>query len=128
MRVRRGFSRSERVADSIQRSLARTLLQEMHDERFRLVTLTGVVVSKDLSYAKVYISVLLEEKEEIQSIIKALNRAANKMRYHLAQDVDLRIVPELKFVYDESTKHGLAISSLIDFAIKKSTSHSNTEE
>jgi ribosome-binding factor A len=128
--VRRGFNRPERVADSIQRSLAGILLQNMADERFRLVTITGVVVSRDLSYAKVYVSVLLEEKEKekIKPIIQALNHAANKMRRYLARDVDLRIVPELKFIYDESTTHGLAISSLIDAAMKKTPPDSDTEE
>lgn len=119
MSARRSFSRAERVADLIQRSLARILIQDMADTRFRLVTMTGVVVSKDLSYAKVYVSVLLEEKTEIKSIIHALNRAANRMRHCLAQDVNLRIVPELKFVFDESTQYGLAISNLIDDAMKK---------
>ena len=118
--MRRGFNRPDRVADSIQRSLARILLQEMHDARFRLVTITSVVVSKDLSYAKIYVSVLLEEKEKIKTVIHALNRATSKIRYHIAREVDLRIVPELKFVYDESTEHGRTISNLIDAAIKKS--------
>lgn len=126
--MRRGFNRPERVADSIQRSLATILLQNMADVRFRLVTITGVVVSRDLSYAKVYVSILLEEKEKIKPIIQALNHAANKMRQYLAREVDLRIVPELKFIYDESTTHGLAISNLIDAAMKKSPPDAETEK
>jgi len=118
--VRRGFNRTERIADLIQKALARILLEEMDDTRFRFVTITAVNVSKDISYAKVYVTLLLEDLEKIKLIIQALNRAANKMRYHLAQDVDLRIVPELKFVYDESTTQGFTISQLINAAAKQS--------
>ncbi|OGT38192.1 MAG: ribosome-binding factor A [Gammaproteobacteria bacterium RIFCSPHIGHO2_12_FULL_38_14] len=117
--MKRGFLRKERVADAIQKALARLLLKEMHDQRFHLVTITGVELSKDLSYAKIYVSVLVDE-EDIQSLIQTLNLASKSLRYHLAREVKLRIVPELKFVYDESTARGFRISKLIDDAAKKS--------
>lgn len=115
---RRGYDRTERVADLIQKALAQLLLQEMSDDRLRLVTVLSVTVSKDLSYAKVYVSVLLDEPDEIQHIIKNLNRSAKSIRYQLARMVKLRIMPELKFVYDESTARGFRISSLIEDAMK----------
>jgi|SRR5579885_36731 ribosome-binding factor A len=118
--MKRGFERTQRVADLIQKALAQLLLQDMTDDRFRLVTITGVNVSRDLSYAKIYVSVLMDEKEKIQQTVTALNRAAKSLRYHLAKEVDLRIIPELKFVYDETTAHGFRISTLIDSAMKKS--------
>lgn len=116
---RRGFDRTQRVADLIQKTLAQMLIEDMSDERFRLVTVTGVTVSRDMSYAKVYVSVLADEDEKIAEIVHALNRAAKSLRYNLAHAVDLRVVPELKFSYDESTAHGFRISSLIDSAMKK---------
>lgn len=117
--MKRGFERSQRVADLIQKTLALMLLEDMTDERFRLVTITGVTVSKDLSYAKVYVSILLDDKEKIKQVVDALNRSAKAFRYQLAKAVKLRIAPELKFTYDEATAHGFHISSLIDSAIKK---------
>jgi ribosome-binding factor A len=108
------------VGDLIQKTLAQMLLQDMSDTRFRLVTVTGVVVSRDLSYAKVYVSVLSDEDEKIKEILVALNEATKSLRYHLAHTVDLRVVPELKFVYDDSTARGFKISTLIDSAVKKS--------
>lgn len=117
--MKRGFDRTQRVADLLQKALAQLLLQDMTDDRFRLVTVTGVSVSRDLSYAKVYVSVLLDEKEKIKETVLALNRASKSLRYQLAKEVDLRIVPELKFVYDESTAQGFRISQLIDEAVKK---------
>lgn len=118
--MKRGFERSKRVADLIQKTLAQILLQDMNDNRFNLVTITGVEVSRDLSYAKVYVSVLVDDNEKIKQTVDALNRSAKGLRYQLAKAVELRIAPELKFVYDESTAHGFHISSLIDSAVKKS--------
>jgi ribosome-binding factor A len=118
--MKRGFERTQRVADLIQKSLAQMLLQDMSDDRFRLVTVTSVTVSRDLSYAKVYVSVLMDEEDKIKQTVAALNRAAKSLRYNLAREVDLRVMPELKFVYDESTAHGFHISTLIDSAVKKS--------
>lgn len=115
---KRGFDRTQRVADLLQKALAQLLLHEMTDDRFRLVTVTGVSVSRDLSYAKIYVSVLMDEAEKIKQTIVALNRSAKSLRYNLAKEVELRIVPELKFVYDESTAHGFKISTLIDSAVK----------
>lgn len=117
--MKRSYDRTERVADLIQKTLASMLLQGVHGEHFGFVTITSVQVSRDLSYAKVYISVLTETDEKIKETINALNRAAKSLRYELAQSVKLRIIPKLKFVYDESTARGFRISNLIDAAIKK---------
>ncbi len=117
--MKRGFDRSQRIAELIRQALAQILLQEMGDERFRLVMVTDVTVSRDMSYAKVYISVLLDDESKIKEIVDALNKAAQAIRYNLARAVKLRVTPELKFVYDESTARGFHISSLIDSAFKK---------
>lgn len=116
--MKRGFERTQRVADLIQKSLAQMLLQDMNDDRFRLVTITEVTVTRDLGYAKIYVSLLMEEQDKIKQTIVALNKAAKSLRYHLAHSVNLRVVPELKFVYDESTARGFKISNLIDSAMK----------
>lgn len=116
---KRGFNRGDRVSDLIQKSLARLLLH-MGDARFHLVTITGVQVAKDLAYAKIFVSVLDDDELKIKATISALNRASKRLRYDLAREVKLRIIPELKFVYDESTAQGFKISSLIASTIKKS--------
>lgn len=117
--MRRGFDRSQRIADQIQRILGQMLLQEMGDERMRLVTITSVNVARDLSFAKIYVGVLSEDEKEIKTIVNTLNQAAKTLRYRLAKEIDLRVMPELKFVYDESAAHGFKISSLIDAAMNK---------
>lgn len=117
--MKRGFDRTQRVADLLQKTLAQMLLQDMTDDRFRLVTITGVTVTRDLAHAKVFVSVMMDDQEAVKQTVASLNRAAKPLRYHLAREVDLRITPELKFVYDDSTAHGFHISHLINAAVKK---------
>lgn len=111
------FNRTQRVNDLIQTTLAEIIQQNAEDYRFGMVTLTGVEVSHDLAFAKIYVSVLEEEKSK--QILDALNNAAKFLRYELANAVDLRVTPELKFIYDDSTVRGNRISSLINSALKK---------
>src|SRR5437660_534384 len=118
--MKRGFDRRARIADVIQKSLGIIISQEIPDERFKFVSITDVTISRDLSYAKVFVSMLKDDENEIKEILHALNAQAKSIRYSLAQAIDLRIVPELKFLYDESSAHGFYISNLIDSAIKKS--------
>ena len=117
--MKRGYDRTQRVADLLQKTLAPMLL-EMHDDRLQFVTITSVSVSRDLSYAKIYVGVLTEDADQIKQTIDILNRSVKSLRYNVAKAVKLRIAPELKFVYDESTAHGFKISSLISAAEKKS--------
>jgi ribosome-binding factor A len=114
----RGFDRTQRVADLVQKALAQILVQE-DDPELRLVTIISVDVSRDLSYAKVYVSVMLDEPEKVEHIVRKLNQSVKDIRYSLARAIKARIVPELKFIYDDSTKRGFNISSLIESAMKK---------
>lgn len=119
MGTKRGFDRTQRVADLIQKTLGRMLLQDMPDRRFKFVTVVSVTVSRDLGYATAYVSVLSDDPEVIKETVADLNRQAKNLRYHVAQEVDLRVMPELRFVFDESTANGFRISSLLSAALKK---------
>lgn len=110
------YARTQRVGDLIQQELARLLQQEMADPRVKLVTVTAVTVSRDLSHAKIYIT-QHKSDEEIPETLKVLNKAAGFLRYHLAQAIELRIIPQLKFFNDESISRGARISALIDEAL-----------
>lgn len=117
--MKKGYDRSHRVADLLQKTLAPMIVQEMNDSRFRLLTVTGVTLSRDLSFAKVYVSVMVDDAEQIHEMVKALNENSKTIRYQMAKQVDLRIVPDLKFIYDESIVHGVHMDQLIHDAIKK---------
>lgn len=110
----REFTRSERVADALQRELAQLIRQEMGDPRVALANVTGVDVSRDLATAKVHIN-YVEEREaaERDAGIKVLNNAAGFLRTQLAKRMQLRIVPSLKFIYDDTGRRGQELSALI---------------
>jgi len=103
------FSRTDRIADQIQRELAVMIQREVKDPRLdAMITVSGVKVSKDLGYADVYVTVL--GKEDKQEIIK------------------LRVVPQLRFHYDESVQRGQHLSSLIEKAVAEDRKRNSSDD
>ena len=108
------YARTERIGQQIQRELAELLRHEVKDPRVRLVTLTAVEVARDYSHAKIHYTTLDGASKEVQS---GLERASGFLRSHLAHAMQLRIIPQLHFVYDASVERGTHLSQLIDQAI-----------
>ena len=117
----REFSRSMRVAEQIRRELAELIRDEVKDPRVGMVTVGDVEVSKDLAYAKVYFTVFGDEKAGREAET-GLNRAAGFLRRQLSHIMRLRQVPELRFVYDETSIKGARLSALIDEAVRRDRS------
>ena len=92
-------------------------MKEIKDEDIKFVTITGVDTSSDLSYAKVYYTVLDDSKRD--STAEALEGAASFIRTKLAERVEVRHTPELKFIYDTSIDYGNHIDKIIDNIHKK---------
>ena len=115
------YSRTQRIADMIQRELSELIRDEMRDPRVKLASITGVEVSRDLSHAKVYVNFIAPEKEaaDHQQAVKALNGAAGFLRSHLARSVELRTTPALRFIYDATSEKGQKLSALIDYALHR---------
>ena len=89
------------------------IVHQMRDPRVQGVNISEVVVSKDLSYATVYVSVIGEE--DIQhSALTALRRAAGHIRSQIAQRIHLRYAPELRIEYDRTAEQAARVLSLID--------------
>ncbi len=112
----RGFARTDRVGDQIQRELSALIRDELKDPRVGMVTLTGVEVSRDLAHARVYVTAL-GEAQAVQAAIAALNGAAGFLRRGLGQRMVLRSVPRLRFIHDESIDRGIRLSQLIEEAV-----------
>ncbi len=128
-------ARVQRVADQIQRELAVLIQMEVNDPRVGMISVTAVEVSKDIAYAKVFVTVMnsmTDDEElnastlsepgkldrlEIDENLKALNKASGYLRSLLAKRLTIRSVPKLKFHYDGSVERGQQLSSLIDDAI-----------
>ena len=106
------FKRTDRIAEMIQRKLAQIIPQEVKDPRLKgFVTISAVKVAADLGHAKVYFTILDEDKSLATTI---LNAAASYLRSALARSITLRTVPQLHFIYDESIEYGERLSRLID--------------
>ncbi len=121
------YSRTQRVADQIQRELASLIQLEMKDPRLGMVTVSAVEVSRDMSYAEVYITVLEQtDGPEREVTLKVLSRAAGFLRTRLAKVIQLRSVPHLRFHYDESIARGQRLSALIDQAVNEDQKRSGS--
>jgi ribosome-binding factor A len=115
-------NRPRRVAELIRRELAMLIPRELDDPQAHQITLTGVEVSRDMSSARIYFS-LLSGAAEAKKMTKSLNRAAGFLRHVLMGRVSLRTVPALRFYFDESVERGARIDSLIEQAITEDKSH-----
>ena len=101
-----------RIESILVKEISYILANEVKDKDINFVTVTAVDVTNDLSYAKVYVTVLDDEKREIT--MNALNDAKGFIRSQLFDRVDMRNVPELTFVYDESIEYGKNIENIIE--------------
>ncbi len=122
----REFKRSERVAGSLRRELAQIIQMEIKDPEIGFIGLSDVEVTRDLSHAKVFVTVF--EHEKAASSVKALNQAAGYLRKRLGQEMRIRSVPELHFHHDASVETGRRMDSLIDTAISSDRHESASED
>ena len=115
----REFGREERVGDFIRDELASIIQRQMRDPRVGMVSVNEVKVSKDLSYAEVYVS-SHETKTEAEraELIGVLNKAAGYFRSELAKRHSMRTTPKPRFHYDEVIERGPALESLIEKAVQ----------
>lgn len=91
-----------------------------------MIMVNDVEVSRDLAYAKVYVTVVGRETEvEASGSIEALNHAAGFLRSRIAKVSNMRTTPRLLFVYDSSVLRGERLSALIDRAVGKSSGNDN---
>ncbi len=108
------FNRADRLGAQMQRELA-LLLRNARDHRLAGVTVQEVRVTRDLSHAKVYFTLL--DPEGAESFQEILARAAGFLRRQLGQVLKVRNVPELHFIYDRSIEEGQRLSALIEQAV-----------
>ena len=102
--------KGERVASDMQRELGNILLLEAKDEDFKHVTITDCEVTNDLSFAKIYFTTT----DDREKVTKDLNNAAGFFRSLLAERLQIRHTPELRFIFDESIEYGQKIEKIIE--------------
>ncbi|HZO73217.1 MAG TPA: 30S ribosome-binding factor RbfA [Ktedonobacteraceae bacterium] len=104
--------RQEKLAELIAVELSDLLRTRIKDPRVGFASITHVEVSGDLRHAKVFVSVMGTEEEQVETI-KALKHAAGFLRHELASRLVLRYMPEITFKLDTSIEEGARILDLI---------------
>ena len=108
-----GVDRTRRVAELIRRALADIIRDQLPDHGLGLLSITATEVTRDLSRATVFIS-LLGEEEDQERVTKILNEESSALRHELSRTLNLRHTPEINFRYDLSIERGARLSRLID--------------
>ena len=101
----------DRLSHTFVEEISDILEKEIKDPNISYVTITGAKISSDLSYAKVYFTCLLDDKKE--EILKSLNKASSFIRKELCNRVEIRKMPEITFLYDQSIEYGNNIENII---------------
>ncbi|USD38462.1 MULTISPECIES: 30S ribosome-binding factor RbfA [Ferrimonas] len=110
----REFSRTRRVNQQIQRELATIMMREVRDARLGMVTINEVETSRDLNYAKVFVTFLDSEPEQVKAQMDALLELAPYIRSLLASSLrNMRAIPELRFAYDKSLVEGIRMTNVV---------------
>ena len=125
----REFTRSDRVSDAIQRILGQVIAQEIRDPRIGLVNINAVTVTRDMAYAKVFVTFVgAENEQESLAAASVLNKASGFLRGFIAKELIMRSVPKLQFIYDKTAIRGQELSYLIERAIKEDSTHQHDDE
>ncbi len=119
----RAFNRLDRIADQIQKDLSLIIQRELKDPRLGMVTINAVKVSKDLGYADIYLTVLnihdVDDDSAAELTLEVLKEAAGFLRSELSHEINLRVMPQLRFHYDQTIGNAQRMTKLINQARQK---------
>ncbi len=111
------YNRIDRISEEVRREVDRIIREELSDPRVSgTFSVTRAEVTRDLRHAKIYVSVLEDDKRA--GLMKALHSAAGYIRRALGQNIIIRYSPELTFVSDENIAYGVHIAKVLADAQK----------
>jgi len=113
------YKRSDRVGDLLLELVSQLLAKEVSDPRIGQITLTGVEVSQDLKHARVFFSLLTGDRQKAE-VLSGLKSATGFIRARVAKEINLRFVPAIEFVYDETQDRVQHIEELLQQVKKES--------
>ena len=113
------FSRTQRVSQQLQKELALILQREVRDSRIGMVTISDVEVSRDLAYAKVFVTFLCVGEQTPEDSLAALKEHEVQIRMMLGKRIRLRLTPEVRFTYDNTLVEGMRMSNLVSDVVSK---------
>lgn len=115
----KAFTRSDRVSQELQKEIALILQREFTDKKVGMITVSDVSISRDLAYAKVFVTFLHDQDPEIiKQGMQKIEDAKGYIRSLIGKAMRLRILPELSFHYDESLMQGMRMSTLVTQVIQ----------
>ncbi|MBR5232477.1 MAG: 30S ribosome-binding factor RbfA [Clostridia bacterium] len=104
--------RIDMISEEVRREVDRIIREDMHDPRMGgTYCITRAEVTRDLRYAKMYVSILEDDKAE--GVMSALKSAAGFIRRELGHSLNLRYTPELQFVHDKNIAYGVHVASVL---------------
>lgn len=113
------FKRTDRVSQQLQKELALILQREIRDSRLGMVTISDVEVSRDLAYAKVFVTFLCVGDQTPESCLAALREHEVSVRMLLGKQIRLRLTPEVRFYYDNTLVEGMRMSNLVSSVVSE---------
>lgn len=111
----------DRINHALEKEISKVLEFEVKNQHIKFVTITAAKVTSDLSYAKIYFTVLNDSKKD--DTLKNLNQASGFIRTKLLDRIDIRHMPKLEFIYDDSIEYGKKIENKIKEIHNKSESN-----
>ncbi|WP_413283830.1 30S ribosome-binding factor RbfA [Vibrio sp. MA40-2] len=119
------FSRTQRVSQQLQKELALILQREVRDSRIGMVTISDVEVSRDLAYAKVFVTFLCVGDQTPETSLAALKEHETHVRMMLGKRIRLRLTPEVRFTYDNTLVEGMRMSNLVSEVVSDDKRRAN---
>ncbi|ETR72111.1 MAG: Ribosome-binding factor A [Candidatus Magnetoglobus multicellularis str. Araruama] len=107
------YPRSERVSSKIREQISRVLLRDVKDPRIKNVTITAVKMNNDLKKARVYYCLAGDDIQK-QNASKGLKSALGFIKREVAGRLDLRYMPDIQFLFDESMDTGSKMDQLFE--------------
>ena len=121
------YNRIDRISEEVRREVDRIIREDLNDPRIAgTFSVTHADVTRDLRYAKIYVSVLEDDKRE--GMMAALKKAAGFIRRELGRNIIIRYSPELTFVSDENIAYGVHIAKVLADAQKTENHHDEDDE
>ena len=106
------YQRIDRISEEVRREVDAIIREQLHDPRIRgTFSVTRAEVTRDLRYAKIYVSVL--EEADRAPLLAALKRAAGFVRHELGKRMIIRYAPEMLFTLDQNIEYGVHIASVL---------------
>ena len=108
------INRSDRLNGEFQKEIHEIISRKLNNPKIKcMVSVMRVEATKDLKYAKVFLSIYAKSEEETNIAFEAIKQEGKRIRYELAQSMRIRTVPELSFVLDKTIEYGNKMNKLL---------------